>query len=197
MFNLENYYLDLAKWEKQPSIPLVHAWPKPLCEAVESDFVAAVASCKIKNANCPIRPASTNQSIGNQIEEHAISKLNGHFSEFSITSCKGAGYPDKTLTQKTTRLKMPLEFKASRDWNPNDANRRVLTSSSKKLRRQFPAPIHHLLLTVLYSPASPRHVAIKALRLDFLEPSTAVNVRLEASVNHKILANGPHHSRVI
>ena len=92
---------------------------------------------------------------------------------------------------------MPLEFKASRDWNPNDANRRVLTSSSKKLREQFPAPIHHLLLTVLYFPASPRYVVIKALRLDFLEPSTAVNVRLEASVNHKILANGPHHSKII
>lgn len=197
MFNLENYYHDLAKWEKQPQIPLVHAWPKPLCNEVESDFVAAVASCKIKNANCPIRPASTNQSIGNQVEEYTISKLKDHLSEFSIAPCKGVGYPDKVLIQKATRLKMPLEFKASRDWNPNDANRCVLTSSSKKLRQQFSAPIHHLLLTVLYSPASPRHVVIKALRLDFLEPSTTVNVRLEASVNHKILANGPHHSRVI
>ena len=196
MFNLENYYRDLAKWEKQPLIPLVHAWPKPLRNAVEFDFVAATASCKIKSANCPIRPASTNQSIGNQVEEYTISKLNGHLSEFSIAPCKSSGYPDKMLTQKTTRLKMPLEFKASRDWNPNDANRRVLTSSSKKLRRQFPAPIHHLLLTVLYSPA-PRYITIQSLRLDFLEPSTAVNVRLEASVNHKILANGPHHSRTI
>lgn len=187
----------MAKWEKQSSIPLVHAWPKPLRNAVETDFVAAIASCQIKSANCPVRPASTNQSIGNQVEEYTISKLNGHFSAFSIVPCKGAGYPDKTLTQKTTRLKMPLEFKASRDWNPNDANRRVLTSSSKKLRRRFTAPIHHLLLTVLYSSASPRHVTIKTIRLDFLEPSTAVNVRLEASVNHKILANGPHHSRMI
>ena len=197
MFNLEDYYRDLAKWEKQSSIPLVHAWPKPLRNAVEADFVDATASCHIKSANCPVRPASTNQSIGNQVEEYTISKLNGHFSAFSIAPCKGAGYPDKTLTQKTTRLKMPLEFKASRDWNPNDANRRVLTSSSKKLRRQFTAPIHHLLLTVLYSPASPRHVTIKTIRLDFLEPSTAVNVRLGASVNHKILANGSHHSRII
>ena len=196
MFNPENYYRDLAKWEKQPPIPLVHTWSKPLRNAVESDFVAAIASCKIKNANCPIRPASTNQSIGNQVEECTISKLNSHFSAFSIAPCKGAGYPDKVLIQKAPRLKVPLEFKASRDWNPNDANRRVLTSSSKKLRRQFPAPIHHLLLTVLYSPA-PRYITIQSLRLDFLEPSTAVNVRLEASVNHKILANGPHHSRVI
>ena len=197
MFNLEDYYRDLAKWEKQNPIPLVHAWPKPLRNAVEADFVDASASCKIKNANCPIRPASTNQSIGNQIEEYTISKLKDCLSAFLIARCKGAGYPDEALTQKATRLKMPLEFKASSDWNPNDANRRVLTSSSKKLRRQFPAPIHHLLLTVLYAPASPRHVAIEALRLDFLEPFTAVNVRLEASVNHKILANGPHHSRVI
>lgn len=195
--NLEDYYRDLAKWEKQPQIPLVHACPKPLRKAVEADFVDATASCQIKNANCPVRSASTNQSIGNQVEEYTISKLRSHLSEFSIASCKGAGYPDKTLIQKTTRLKMPLEFKASRDWNPNDANRRVLTSWSKKLRQQFSAPIHHLLLTVLYSSASPRHVTIKTLRLDFLEPFTAVNVRLEASVNHKILANAPHHSRII
>ncbi len=195
--NLEDYYCDLAKWEKQPPIPLVHGWPKPLRNAVETDFVAATASCPIKNANRPVRSASTNQSIGNQVEEYTISKLRNHLSEFSIAPCKGAGYPDNTLIQKTTRLKMPLEFKASCDWNPNDANRRVLTSSSKKLRQQFSAPIHHLLLTVSYSSASPRHVTIKTLRLDFLEPFTAVNVRLEASVNHKILAHGPHHSRII
>ena len=183
--------------KNNPQSLFVHAWPKPLRNAVETDFVAATAFCQIKSANCPVRPASTNQSIGNQVEEYTISKLNGHFSAFSIAPCKDAGYPDKTLTQKTTRLKMPLEFKSSRDWNPNDANRRVLTSSSKKLRRQFTAPIHHLLLTVLYSSASPRHVTIKTIRLDFLEPSTAVNVRLEASVNHKILANVPHHGRII
>ena len=110
--------------------------------------------------------------------------------------CSGAGYPDKTLTERSTRLKMPLEVKATSAWNPSDSNRRVLTSSSKKLRSQFRTPIYHLLLTVLYSPTS-THATIDAIRLDFLEPTTTVSVRLEASVNHKILSNGPHHKKVI
>jgi hypothetical protein len=51
-------------------------------------------------------------------------------------------------------------------------------------------------MTVLYSP-SVSHATIDAIRLDFIEPSTSVSVRLEASVNHKILSNGPHHTKVI
>lgn len=87
-------------------------------------------------------------------------------------------------------------MKATSGWNPKDANRRVLTSSSKKLRSQFSEPIHHLLLTVLYSN-SQNSANIERIRLDFLEPTTIVNVRLEASVNHKILANSLHYCKMI
>ena len=69
-------------------------------------------------------------------------------------------------------------------------------SSASKLRAQFVSPIYHLLATVIYSQV-PNGVRIDHLRLDFLEPTTPVSVRLEASVNHRILANGTHHSRVI
>jgi len=100
------------------------------------------------------------------------------------------------LIQRVTGLHIPLEVKATSNWNERDANRRVLTSSSKKLRAQFSDPIHHLLLTVLYSQ-NQSWVKIDTIRLDFLEPTTTVNVRLEASVNHKILANGPHYSQTI
>ena len=72
----------------------------------------------------------------------------------------------------------------------------MLTSSSEKLRSHFRDPIHHLLLTVVHTRGniSP---TIQAIRLDFLEPTTTVNVRLEASVNHKILTHDSHQSRVI
>jgi len=81
------------------------------------------------------------------------------------------------------------------DWG-NSSNRRVLTSSSRKLRQQFKTPVYHLLMTALYTntPASAR---IDGIRLDFLEPTTSVNVRLEASENHKIRATGPDHSVII
>ena len=37
---------------------------------------------------------------------------------------------------------------------------------------------------------------IGRIRLDFLEPTTLVGVRLEASVSHKILCSGSHRSIV-
>ena len=177
-------------------MPLVHAWPVQLRQSVEADIASAIVSSGVKGTNCPIRPGSTNQSIGNQVESYTIQLLQQHTSAFTIGPCSGAGYPDKTLMERSTRLKIPLEVKATSGWNPADSNRRVLTSSSTKLRNQFTAPIHHLLLTVIYTSAT-SHAIIDAIRLDFLEPSTSVSVRLEASVNHKILSNGPHHSKVI
>lgn len=196
MPSLNDYYTDLLNWEGVSPITLVHAWPVQLRQSVEADIVSSVTSSRVKGSNCPLRPGSTNQSIGNQVENYTIPLLEQHTSGFRMGPCSGAGYPDKTLTELTTGLKMPLEVKATSDWNPADSNRRVLTSSSKKLRTQFTAPIHHLLLTVLYTKAS-SHATIDAIRLDFLEPSTSVSVRLEASVNHKILSNGPHHKKVI
>lgn len=87
-------------------------------------------------------------------------------------------------------------MKATSDWNAQDSNRRVLTSSSEKLRAQFEAPIFHLLCTAMYAYEE-NGARIGCVRLDFLEPSSPVNVRLEASVSHKLLTNGTHASLVI
>ncbi len=196
MRNLSDYYTDLLNWEEAAQAQLVHEWPVELRQAVETDIVLAVRASGVKGTRAPIRPGSTNQSIGNQVAEYTTSALKLHTSTFSIGPCPGAGYPDKTIMERSTQLKIPLEIKATSDWNPMDSNRRVLTSSSAKLRNQFRSSIHHLLLTILYSPTT-SHATIGAIRLDFLEPTTTVNVRLEASVNHKILALGLHHTKVI
>lgn len=196
MTTLNDYYTDLLNWEGVTHTPLVHAWPVHLRQSIEADVISAVNSSGVKKERCPIKSGSTNQSIGNQIESHTISCLKQHTSAFAISHCSGAGYPDKTLTEHSTCLKMPLEVKATSDWNPTDANRRVLTSSSIKLRNQFTAPIHHLLLTVIYTHTT-TYATLDAIRLDFIEPSTSVSVRMEASVNHKILSDEPHHSIVI
>ncbi len=196
MPNLEDYYRDLLIWEGQSARQLVHVWPVELQTAIESSFVAAVSTSSIKGSDCPIRPGSTNQSIGNQVESYSISKLAAVISGFSILPCSGAGYPDKTLVRLVPELRMPLEVKATSNWNPKDSNRRVLTSSSKKLRTQFHDPMYHLLLTLIYCP-SDSFATIEAIRLDFLEPTTTVSVRLEASVNHKILANSTHHNILV
>lgn len=197
MSNLSDYYRDLLNWEGQEYQQLVYKWPADLREEIVYSFVNAVSDSLVKGAICPIKPNSSNQSIGNQVEKFAIEKLSYDINEFSIEHCSGSGYPDKVLIKNVSETRIPLEVKATSDWNDRDSNRRVLTSSSKKLRRQFTEPIYHLLLTVLYQIDEVNSVIIDSIRLDFLEPTTTVNVRLEASVNHKILANGPHHSEMI
>lgn len=131
-----------------------------------------------------------------------MEELNTIISEFSTSPCDGKGYPDQTLTQIATGTRILLEVKATSNWEERDTNRRVLTSSSKKLRAQFSDPIYHLILTVLYTEnenlaTNEESATIDAIRLDFLEPTTIVNVRLEASVNHKILEEGHHYSKII
>jgi hypothetical protein len=87
----------------------------------------------------------------------------------------------------------PFELKATSDWNPNDSNRRVLTSSSQKLRRHFRHPINHLLATVVYHQEA-GVFRLESVRLDYLNPDTEVSIRLEGSVSHKLLAESNHPS---
>jgi hypothetical protein len=97
---------------------------------------------------------------------------------------------------KSTNQKIPLEIKATSCWNPKDSNRRVLSSSSRKLRKFFQNPICHLLGTILYTVIGNGR-QIDAVRLDFIEPETIVNIRLEAEVNHRLLSEGQHRSITI
>ena len=194
--NLRDFYHELLQWEGKKFRPLVHEWPPDLRETVRDAFATASKAASLHSSVCQLNEKSTNQSAGNQVEKHCIRKLSGVMEGFTIYDCTGRGYPDKTLDQKGTNLRITLEVKATSDWNENDTNRRVLTSSSKKLRQNFASPIHHLLLTVLY--ARDRDFAtIGRIRLDFLEPTTPVNVRLEASVSHKILAKSEHYAIIL
>ena len=194
----EAIYEDADLKSKQRSLELIHSWPQELRDTIVSAFKNAVSEASVKDSVCPLTPGSSNQSIGNQVEKYIVQKLGRVILGFSISKCRGGGYPDQVLIQQTTGLHIPLEMKATANWDEKDANRRVLTSSSKKLRDQFSGPIYHLLLTALYSKQTEVDlVTIDAIRLDFLEPTTPVSVRLEASVNHKILATGNHYSEII
>jgi len=172
------------------------SWPPALRSAIEIDLVNAASLSGLIGAFCAIHLGSSNQSVGNQVEAFTVGILSLHLLGYRLLPCSGAGYPDKMIIERGSNLAIPLEMKATSDWNPRDSNRRVLTSSSTNLRAQVVTSIHYLLATVIYSPV-PNGVRIYHLRLDFLEPTTPVSVRLEASVNHRILANGSHHSRVI
>jgi len=194
MNDFAEYYKDLLEWEGVEFQELITNWESDLIEQVKNDFEQAIENSVLKKLFCPIRAKSTNQSIGNQVELYTIEKINEKLQAFIIENCSGAGYPDRVLAKNDFR-QIALEMKATSNWNPNDSNRRVLTSSSKKLREKFTSPIYHLLCTVIYQIKG-RSAKIITVRLDFIEPETHVNVRLEASVNHKILNNGTHQSIV-
>jgi len=142
MKTFAEYYKDLLEWESVEHQELISAWREDLATEIEQDFKQTVINAQIKDSFCAIRENSTNQSIGNQVEIYAIGELNKFLKVFAIESCLGAGYPDRTLTKGDFK-QVALEMKATSSWNANDSNRRVLTSSSKKLRERFIAPIYH------------------------------------------------------
>lgn len=152
--------------------------------------MAALAS-RITEQVVPLRGGSSNQSIGNQVAEFFALQFPPHLTTHDLRACAGAGYPDKTLVRRANNVSYPLELKATSTWNAADSDRRVLTSSSRKLRDRFRAPINHLLATILYGQRGADWF-ITSVRLDFVGPNTLVNIRLEASVSHRLLSQATH-----
>ncbi len=194
MKTFSEYYKDLLERENVEYRELIAVWSKDLATEIEQDFRQAIINAKFKDSFCAVRENSSNQSVGNQAETYAVGELNKFLKVFTIENFSEKGYPDRVLAKGDFR-QVALEMKATGGWNPKDTNRRVLTSASKKLREKFVAPIYHLICTIIYQNQNPRY-KIEVVRLDFIEPNTPVSVRLEASVNHKILASGNHKSVV-
>jgi|SRR5439155_6330893 len=189
MSTFEKYYEDLLTWEGVPFTQLISPWNQDDAKSIADDFARAIARSGIRGMLVPIRAGSTNQSIGNQVETFFVSLVDVSLQTFRIIDCPGHGYPDKQLRDRLSGRRFPLELKATSQWNPADSNRRVLTSSSDKVRSNFVAPMCHLLTTVCYEI---NDYSVSSIRLDFIEPTTKVSVRLEASVNHRLLSVAAH-----
>ena len=193
---LAEYYNELQRREGLEPIELITEWAQPDTDAISAAFRNAVVASQITEQGIPIRTGSTNQSIGNQVADFVVPGINQHLQNYRIDACPGGGYPDKILVEIASRRTFPFELKATSTWDVADSNRRVLTSSSRKLRQRFPGAVNHVLATLLYATAVGVS-RINSLRLDFLEPSTLVNIRLEASVSHRLLAQATHRSTTI
>jgi len=193
---LSDYYRELQQREALQILELVADWNANVVEAISVDFRNAMAASQINRQAVPIRAGSTNQSIGNQVADFFTLQFPQHLNEHGIRACAGAGYPDKILVPRQGGTTFPLELKATSSWDAADSNRRVLTSSSRKLRNRFTPPINHLLATILYQQNG-NEWFINSLRLDFIGPNTLVNIRLEASVSHRLLAQATHPSLTI
>jgi len=193
---LADYYNELQQREGLAPIELVAEWVQVDADAISTAFRAAVVASGITEENIPIRPRSTNQSIGNQVADFFVPAINQHLQQYRIDACPGGGYPDKILVEVASGRTFPFELKATSTWDAADSNRRVLTSSSKKLRQRFPGAVNHVLATILYAIGADVSRA-GSLRLDYLEPNTLVNIRLEASVSHRLLAQATHRTTTI
>jgi len=193
---IAEYYNELQRREGLAPVQLVAEWSDADTDAISTAFRNAFAASRITEQTIPIRAGSTNQSIGNQVADFFVPVMNQHLQHYRIDACPGGGYPDKILVEIASGRTFPFELKATSTWDAADSNRRVLTSSSRKLRQRFPGAVNHVLATVLYATGTDVS-RIQSLRLDFIEPGTLVNIRLEASVSHRLLAEATHRSTTI
>jgi len=193
---IAEYYNELQRREGLEPAELIAEWAQADTDAISAAFRTAVATSRITEQNIPIWAGSTNQSIGNQVADFFVPMINQHLRQYRIDACPGGGYPDKILVEIASRRTFPFELKATSTWDAADSNRRVLTSSSRKLRQRFPGAVNHVLATILYATGAGIS-RVRSLRLDFIEPSTPVNIRLEASVSHRLLAEATHRSTTI
>lgn len=198
VWTLERFYAELeARGGRNGAVPLIVSWTDqrrtqvrdclaPQCQAL----VGAVVPHLLRNDAGEER---SNQSRGNVVADFVSDHLG--CPQLLIEPLAGGGYPDRRAVAEDG-FACALELKATSSWNDADGNRRVLTSSSTKLHRAMnngalPSPPMHLLVTAIFSLADQ---AITVVRLDFLEPTSVVNVRLEASTSQALLMRGEHTS---
>lgn len=193
---LAEYYHELQRREGLEPIELITEWAQRDTDAISAAFRNAVVASRITEQAIPTRAGSSNQSVGNQVADFFVPLINQHLQQYRIDACPGGGYPDKILVEVASRRTFPFELKATSTWDVADSNRRVLTSSSRKLRQRFPGAVNHVLATMLYATGAGVS-RVQSLRLDFIGPGTLVNIRLEASVSHRLLAQATHRSTTI
>ena len=194
MPRFDDYLMEVQQRNGLNPIPLIRAWTQPEIIALEAAFRAAVAASNIQNSAIPGFAGISNQAKGNRAADHFVSTVPQHLpAPNGVMPANGAGYPDRIFVSGAVGYCM--ELKATANWRNGDSNRRVLTSSPEKMRRlinsgQVGAPPAHLVCTVIYGRAN-GHVA--GIRLDFLEPDSEVNIRLEASTSQRLLSQGQQH----
>ncbi len=199
METLATFFSKLAQYEGTPAVNLVSRWKPTDVAAISSAFDAALDGSRI---DLRVKGSTSVQALGNRVADAVAAGLGKSLRKYRLCHCSGQGYPDRRLQGVSDKRSFAFELKAKTRFDPRDRNRVILTSGSRKLRRNFPQgkPICHLLATVLYSKdrcGSAWRVLIKGLRFDFLEPWSPIQKRYEASVNQHLLSKGKHATRLI
>ncbi len=184
---LGNFYTALLIREGRSPLNLTAPWGPADARGVVRDFRRAFCGCAFARNPLVVPVAATNQSVGHRVANFLSERMNLHLRDFKVEECPGNGYPDRRLVRLCDQRAFALELKATSLFKPHDLNRVVLTSKSEKLRRWFEPPINHVLLLVAYERDG-EQLWLRSGRLAFLDPSTRVQVRLEASLSHKFMS---------
>lgn len=196
------YQMMLARDGISDAPALIGGWSAESVELVQLRFRTALLRCGIVGSILPNFQMTddgavrTNQSKGNVAADALAVALSCDPASLIIDKLEGSGYPDRLAVVPNPDFSCCFEIKATSAWSERDSNRRVLTSSPTKILgairsgRLPPSPCH-LIGTVLYDRDSGE---VGNVRLDFLEPDSPVNVRLEASTSHRLLSEGQHRS---
>lgn len=186
--SLEEYFNKLQKEHNRTPRCLIRKWEDEEVRVVKATIKTAVKKAGYIGQLIP-SSGSTNPVLGSASEKFFVEQVNPHLKNAieSPTGC-GGGYPDRVIHIKGRRYCM--ELKATKSWEKRDSHRRVLTCSPDKLLKlveneKVDDPPAHLMGTVLYNK---EQKTVTGFRVDFFEPSTMVNFRLEASTTQKMLS---------
>jgi hypothetical protein len=196
MARFENYLTELQEHQGMIPRPLIRPWlDEEANQIVEALCVAIETSGFIGNPI--VNFGGSNQSKGNRAADHFVATVPQHLPKHcKVIAAAGAGYPDRICVLNDKGYAM--ELKATSNWQDGDGNRRVLTSSPTKMLALIKSgsldnPPPHLICSVLYRQDG----VVTGTRLDFLEPDSEVNIRLEASTSQKLLAEGSHRTIIL
>ena len=194
---LKDYFDRLLEDRDLDPQCLIREWKKSEVRTVKAAIKRAINSASYIGETMYGRNV-TNQAIGNASEKFFIRQVNPHLNDAikAPTGC-GGGYPDRVIHIKGKHYCM--ELKATSSWKKRDAHRRVITSSPDRLLKliendEVDTRPAHLVGTVLYDK---NRRTVTEFRVDFFEPDTIVNFRLEASTTQKLLSQDSHEPLII
>lgn len=197
MTTFAEYFTEALEREGVDTMELIRPWTREERDQVANKIRNAIELSDVIGRRIPDF-RGTNQSKGNQAANFLFRSIAEHMGNSGrIAVAPGNGYPDMIFSLGDVSFCM--EFKATSEWRNEDSNRRVLTSSTSKLRSlirnsHIGNPPAHFICTVLYSN---NEAVVSGVRLDFLEPDTPVNIRLEASTSQKLLSEGVHGTVIV
>jgi hypothetical protein len=199
METLDTFFRKLAKYERTPATELVSPWRESDVDSILKAFESARGQSRIQFG---VENTLSVQAMGNRVEHAVAAGLQRRLGKYELLPCSGQGYPDRRLERRKDGRSFAFEVKAKPELDPTDTQRIILTTGTRKLRRNFNTrePICHLLVTAVYSTVRQgncRRVLVQALDFDFLEPWTLVQNQYQASVNQRLLARGEHSRRLL